>query len=253
MPWRAPRMRTRVAPWIPAMSHWRRTSCWQSVRITGLRDQPVEAQGIVLEVDPQPLGPILGIRFRTLLHGDLDFLRTFVERRSPDRSSGDPALLRPRPPYAPGVPESVVPAGGRGGSALHPAGSAPQTLPDPGAGHASGARSGRPCRPTWPPRGSPGCCPRGPSRNWPVLTRKSPPDAFLVDWPEAAACRSWTSCSSWAITPSLRPRGSSWPALHATTQLAREANRLGVSHLLVKPYALDDALVALLLQQLSGE
>ena len=40
---------------------------------------------------------------------------------------------------------------------------------------------------------------------------------------------------------------------HATTQFAREANRLGVSHLLVKPYPLDASLVSLVLQQLGGD
>jgi DNA-binding NarL/FixJ family response regulator len=85
-----------------------------------------------------------------------------------------------------------------------------------------------------------------------VMTRKSPPDVFLVDWGDATMPE---------LDIALFLGNHPFPAIpriilacsHATTQLTREANRLGVAHLLVKPYPLDTALVGLLLQQLSGD
>jgi len=85
-----------------------------------------------------------------------------------------------------------------------------------------------------------------------VMTRKSPPDAFLVDWPETTAPE-LDIVSFLGKHPFPAPPRIILACTHATTQLAREANRLGVSHLLVKPYTLDTSLVTLLLQQLSGE
>lgn len=218
------------------------------VRITGLGDRPVEAQGIVLEVDPQPLGPILGIRFRTLLQGDLDFLRTFISARA----QSSPAVI-PRPPEAavPLVPESDVPAGAE---------AAPHStqldlrikrfktlalVMPPGHGRDA-------LQSYLATQGFTRVLPAGTLSELAVLTRKSPPDAFLVDWPDATMPE-LDIVLFLGNHPFPSPPRILLACAHATTQLAREANRLGVTQLLVKPYALDGALVDLLLQQLNGE
>jgi hypothetical protein len=74
----------------------------ESLHITGLRDRPVEAEGMVLEVDPQPLGPILGIRFRSLPRQEQEFLQAFVSARA----QALPAVI-PEPEEVP-VEEAII-------------------------------------------------------------------------------------------------------------------------------------------------
>ena len=85
-----------------------------------------------------------------------------------------------------------------------------------------------------------------------AMARKSPPDTFLVDWPDAAAPELDIALFL-GRHPFPSPPRIILACTHATPQLMREANRLGVSHVLVKPYALDEALENLLLQHLGGE
>jgi hypothetical protein len=85
-----------------------------------------------------------------------------------------------------------------------------------------------------------------------VLTRKSPPDAFLVDWPGVTESELDIALFL-GKHPFPAPPRIIQACVNATTQLAREANRLGVSHLLVKPYPLDGSLVELILQQFRGD
>jgi CheY-like chemotaxis protein len=84
------------------------------------------------------------------------------------------------------------------------------------------------------------------------LTRKSPPDAFFVDWPDPSAPE-LDIVQFLGKHPFPAPPRIILACVNATAQLAKEANRLGVSHLLVKPYALDDDLTALVLDQLRGD
>jgi CheY-like chemotaxis protein len=217
----------------------------ESVRITGLRERPVEATGIVLEVDPQPLGPILGIRFRTIHHGDVDFLRTFVQDRAQ-------ALVQfpevPIPPVPAPVeveedPEAATP-NGHADQRLKRFRTLALVMP-PGAEREA-------LQTYLATQGFTRVLPAGTLAELAGMTRKSPPDVFLVDWPNASASE-LDIVQFLGYHPFPSPPRILLACLHATTQLAREANRLGVSHLLVKPYALDEALVALLLRQLSGE
>ena len=227
-----------------------------SIVITGLRDRPVEAQGIVLEVDPQPLGPILGIRFRSLLPGDLDFLRAFVHARAQALPAMTPPPPEPEVPVIHVVPETLALASEDPGA-------------DVEAPHSTQVdhrlKRFRTLALVMPPghdrealqtylatRGFTRVLPAGTLSELAVLTRKSPPDAFLVDWPDPTLPELdivlFLGNHPFSSTPRVI-----LACAHATSQLAREAHRLGVSHLLVKPFALDDALVDLLLQQLSGE
>jgi hypothetical protein len=220
-----------------------------SVRITGLREQPLEAQGIVLEVDPQPLGPILGIRFRALLHGDLDFLRAFVESRAQSAPAWVPMPPPPRPEEA--IQESVLPEERESSPPSTPQDQRLKRFRTLALVMAPGPE--RQALQTYlATQGFTRVLPAGTLAELATLTRKSPPDAFLVDWAEAAASE-LDIVQFLGNHPFPSPPRVILACLHATTQLAREANRLGVSHLLVKPYPLDDALVALLLQQLGGE
>ena len=225
----------------------------ESVRITGLRDSPVTAQGIVLEVDPQPLGPILGIRFRTIHPGDLAFLQNFVY----SRAQALPAVITdPLEPEVPLVPET------------------PESASEDPEGEVEAPRSAQEDQRqkrfktlalVMPPghdreaiqtylstQGFTRVLPAGTLSELAVMTRKSPPDAFLVDWPDTSRPELdivlFLGKYPFSPTPSII-----LACTHATAQFAREANRLGVSHLLVKPYALDSSLVELLLLQLSGE
>ena len=216
----------------------------EDLRITGLRSSPVTAEGVVLEVDPQPLGPILGIRFRGLPRPELEFLRAFVE----DRAQAVPAVI-PVPEQAPPVevPEDV-----------------PATASHDVPGDAK-VRRFRTLALVMPPgtpreslqaflasRGFAQVRPAGTLLELAGLMRKSPPDAFLVDWSDPAVPE-LDIVHFLGNHPFPSPPRIILACLHATTQLAKEANRLGVSHLLVKPYALDDALAALVLEQLRGD
>lgn len=223
----------------------------ESVRITGLRDRPLEAQGIVLEVDTQPLGPILGIRFRTLLHADLDFLRSFVRSRTQSPPAAIPHPPEPEVPFADREPASedpgdevAAPHSTQGDQRLKRFKTLALVMPP---GHE------REVLQTYlATQGFTRVLPAGTLSELAVMTRKSPPDAFLVDWPDATMPE-LDIVQFLGNHPFPSPPRIILACTHATTQLAREANRLGVSHLLVKPYVLDGSLVGLLLQQLSGE
>jgi CheY-like chemotaxis protein len=219
----------------------------ESFRITGLRERPVESQGIVLEVDPQPLGPILGIRFRIIPPAEQDFLRSFIQARSPAPAAVIPLPPEPKwPQVLPETPLDVFPVVHsvlddhrlkrfKCLALIMPPGQDRQAL-----------------QTFLATQGFTRVLPAGTLAELASLTRKSPPDAFLVDWPDATMPEldlvMFLGHHPFPSTPRII-----LACTHATTQLAREAHRLGVSHLLVKPYALDEALVELLLQQLSGE
>jgi CheY-like chemotaxis protein len=210
----------------------------------------VEAQGIVLELDPQPLGPILGIRFRRLPSRELDFLRGFVEARA--RTSLAAAPVPPEPlapsetpaPAAPSPAEADAPQAAEQDPRLKRFRTLALVMP-PG-------REREALQAHLATQGFTRVMPAGTLAELAGITRKAPPDVFLVDWPDAAASE-LDIVQFLGNHPFPSPPRIILACLHATTQLAREAHRLGVSHLLVKPYPLDDTLVALLLQQLSGE
>jgi len=227
----------------------------ESVRITGLREDPVEAQGIVLEVDPQPLGPILGVRFRTIVRDDLAFLRSFVNARA----QAPPAVIPPPPEPAvthtpeadhfPGTEEEpgnavAIPHGAQADQRIKRFRTLALVMP-PG-------REREALQAFLATQGFTRVQPAGTLAELAVMTRKSPPDAFLVDWPEVTMPEldivQFLGNHPFPAAPRII-----LACAHTTTQLTREANRLGVSHLLVKPYPLDAALVGLVLQQLSGE
>jgi hypothetical protein len=225
----------------------------EAMRISGLRETLVEAEGIALEVDPQPLGPILGVRFRFIAPEDREFLRSVVSARA---QTAPPVIPSPRfePAQATTDPETI-----------------PFRLPEPEASpnHAPQAelrlkrfRTLALVMPQGPEQeairnflatqGFTRVLPAGTLSELAVLARKSPPDVFFVDWPG-------TIDSELDIAlflgnhPFPAPPRIIMACTHATTQLAREANRLGVSQLLVKPYPLDDTLVELILQQFRGD
>ncbi len=227
----------------------------EDLRITGLRGSPVQAEGIVLEVDPQPLGPILGIRFRALPRPELEFLRTFVESRAQALPAVIPAPVQTTPLPAPPVEETLAEA--------PPDEAPPAAMRDPHSD--SIVRRFRTLALVMPPgvqrdalqaflssRGFTRVMPAGTLLELAGLARKSPPDAFLVDWSDPAIPEldivHFLGNHPFPVPPRII-----LACVHATTQLAKEANRLGVSHLLVKPYALDEALVALVLEQLRGD
>jgi CheY-like chemotaxis protein len=227
----------------------------ESLRIMGLREAPVEAQGIVLEVDPQPLGPILGVRFRTIVRDDLVFLRAFINARA----QAPPAVIPPPPALeievAPQVsgsreaedrPEEVVatPHGAQTEQRIKRFRTLALVMP-PG-------RERESLQAFLATQGFTRVQPAGTLAELAVMTRKSPPDAFLVDWSDATMPELDIVLFLGNHPLPGAPR-IVLACAHATTQVAREANRLGVSHLLVKPYPLDAALVNLVLQQLSGE
>jgi len=228
----------------------------ESLRITGLREAPVETTGMVLEVDPQPLGPILGIRFRTIHPGDLDFLRAFVHARTqaPPAVIPPPAMSEVPLPLNETAPANAPVEDQEEGLDRPPASQTEQRLKrfktlalvmPPGPDRED-------LRAYLAAQGFTRVLNAGTVAELAVMTRKSPPDAFLVDWPEATLPE-LDIVSFLGKHPFSAPPRILLACTHATTQLAREANRLGVSHLLVKPYALDATLVALLVQQLSGE
>ena len=235
----------------------------ESIHITGLRELPVETEGVVLEVDPQPLGPILGIRFRSILRTELDFLRAFVSAR-----------VQGTPPVIPMPVETMSETSVTEDLATDNTSVAQEVevTPDPLSSHAQRSiqmeqrlKRFRTLALVMPPghdretlstflatQGFTRVLPAGTLAELAMLTRKSPPDIFLVDWPEA-------NISELDIVHFLGNHPFPLPprillaCMHATTQFAREANRLGVSHLLVKPYSLDASFVELLFQQLSGD
>jgi CheY-like chemotaxis protein len=222
----------------------------ESLSITGLREHPVEAEGIVLEVDPQPLGPILGIRFRALPRPELEFLRAFVVNRVQATHAVIPVpVVVPPPPPAP-VEEP------------------PETTPVPASRDSledQRVRRFKTLGLVMPPgftrnelqaflasRGFTRVMPAGTLLELAGLIRKSPPDAFLVDWPDPSSPE-LDIVQFLGNHPFPSPPRIILACTNATTQLAKEANRLGVSHLLVKPYALDADLTALVLDQLRGD
>jgi hypothetical protein len=223
----------------------------ESIHITGLRDLPVEAEGLVLEVDPQPLGPILGIRFRALPRAEREFLQTFVGARA----QALPAVIPP--------PEVVPPA-----DEITPIPPSEEPITEDTPHTIEGDQRLKRFKtlalvmPPGPERealqtflGAQGftrVLPAGTLSEIAGATRKSAPDTFLVDWP-GNATPELDIALFLGNHPFPAPPRIVLACTHATTQLAREANRLGVSHLLVKPYALDNALVDLLLQQLRGD
>lgn len=219
----------------------------EDLRITGLRQAPVAAEGVVLEVDPQPLGPILGIRFRGLPRPEQEFLRTFVEHRA----QATPAVIPepgPTEPLPPALLEEEIPLpivqGAAGDAKVRRFRTLALVMPPGSAREALQAFLGS--------RGFAQVRPAGTLLELASLVRKSPPDAFLVDWPDAMVPE-LDIVHFLGNHPFPSPPRIILACLHATTQLAKEANRLGVSHLLVKPYALDDALAALVLEQLRGD
>jgi CheY-like chemotaxis protein len=214
----------------------------EDLRISGLRSSPITAEGVVLEVDPQPLGPILGIRFRGLPRLELEFLRAFVE----DRAQAAPAVI-PAPPPSAEEPEeepAPVPHDVFGDAKVRRFRTLALVMPPGGPRESLQAFLAS--------RGFAQVRPAGTLLELAGLMRKSPPDAFLVDWPDPAVPE-LDIVHFLGNHPFPSPPRIILACLHATTQLAKEANRLGVSHLLVKPYALDDALAALVLEQLRGD
>jgi CheY-like chemotaxis protein len=221
----------------------------ESIAITGLRTLPVAAQGMVLEVDPEPIGPILGVRFRSMASEDRDFLRTCIN----ERAQTQPAAFPPVEPVAM-KEEKPLPA-----QLEEPVAKAQPSADD------MRLRRFKTLALVMPPgaerevlitflvdQGFTRVLPAGTLAEMASMMRKSPPDALLVDWPDA-------STSELDIIlflgnhPFPAPPRIILACVHATTQLAREANRLGVTQLLVKPYTLDDALIDILQQQLLGD
>ncbi|HWQ08718.1 MAG TPA: hypothetical protein VN436_06420, partial [Holophaga sp.] len=85
-----------------------------------------------------------------------------------------------------------------------------------------------------------------------MAARKSPPSLFMVDWPDPAMPE-LDIVAFLGRHPFPFPPKMVLACANPTTQLTREAYRLGVSHVLVKPYVLDAVLVDLLLEQLAGD
>lgn len=217
----------------------------EDLRITGLRSSPVMAEGVVLEVDPQPLGPILGIRFRGLPRPELDFLRAFVEDRAQAAPAVIPAPPEPLPPAEePDEPPVLASHDVFGDAKIRRFRTLALVMP-PGAPRES-------LQAFLSSRGFAQVRPAGTLLELAGLVRKSPPDAFLVDWSDPAVPE-LDIVHFLGNHPFPSPPRIILACVHATTQLAKEANRLGVSHLLVKPYALDEALAALVLEQLRGD
>ena len=215
-----------------------------SVLILGLRDEPLEVQGIVLEVDPQPLGPVLAVRFRTLPPEDLAFLQGVIAART-----------RALPPAPPPPVETPEPAG----KPAVPVGEPPPDQADPRLKRFRTLALVMPqgqereaLRGFLATRGFTRVLPAGTLPEVAAMARKSPPDAFLVDWPDDAAPELDIALFL-GRHPFPSPPRIILACANATPQFMREANRLGVSHVLVKPYAQDEALVNLLLQHLGGE
>jgi CheY-like chemotaxis protein len=214
-----------------------------SILITGLRESPLEVQGIVLEVDPQPLGPVLGIRFRALPREDMEFLRGFIDARTRALPVQPP---RPAAPEAPPAPEPSA-------EAPPPAQTDPRIkrfktlalVMPPGPEREA-------LRAFLATRGFTRVLPAGTLSELAMGTRKFQPDVFLVDWPDATMPE-LDIVLFLGKYPFPSPPRILLACANATTQLIREADRLGVSHLLVKPYALDDALVDLLLRHLGAD
>lgn len=216
----------------------------ESVRITGLRESAVEAQGVVLEVDPQPLGPILGIRFRTLLRADLEFLRTFIGARVQAVPGLVPPPVEPETEPVPEEPPEELASSAQAEQRLKRFRTLALVMPP---GHEREA-----LKTYLATQGFTRVLPAGTLSELAVLARKSPPDVFLVDWTDGTMPELDIALFL-GNHPFPSPPRILLACDHATTQLAREANRLGVAHLLVKPYALDEALVGLLLEQLGWE
>ena len=223
------------------------TQLLDAVRITGLREAPMEALGTVLEVDRQPMGPVLGVRFKNLLPGDREFLRAYIAER---------VRAQPRPAAHP--PSAAVPA------AVEPtAGPKEDGAPSPQA--ELRLKRFKSLVLVMPPgserealhtflatQGFTRVLPAGTPAELATVTRKSPPSLFMVDWPDPSMPE-LDIVAFLGRHPFLSPPKMILACTNATTQLTREAYRLGVSHVLVKPYALDAVLVDLLLEQLAGD
>lgn len=67
------------------------------VCITGLRSMPLETRGRIMDLDPNPLGVILGVRFKYLKAEDRQFLTSFVQARN-SAAREKPTLVAPLPP-----------------------------------------------------------------------------------------------------------------------------------------------------------
>jgi CheY-like chemotaxis protein len=224
----------------------------EAIWITGLREAPVVTQGVVMEVDPQPLGPILGVRFRAILKPEREFLRAFILARAEAAPAAVPEPGALPPP--PDVPDEPPPA--------------PEPSAEPGAHPGSVSQRVKRFRtlalvmPPGPERetlkaylasqGFTRVLPAGTLAELAGLTRRSPADVYLVDWSDPSAPE-LDIVHFLGHHPFPAPPRIILACANTTTQLAREANRLGVTHLLVKPYALDGALVELLLHQLKGD
>jgi len=214
-----------------------------SVLILGLRDEPLEVQGIVLEVDPQPLGPVLAVRFRTLPPEDLAFLQGVIAERTRAR----PAAASPEPQGGPepsAGPELQMPPPDQADPRVKRFRTLALVMPQ--------GQEREALRTFLATRGFTRVLPAGTLPEVAAMARKSPPDTFLVDWPDAAAPELDIALFL-GRHPFPSPPRIILACTHATPQLMREANRLGVSHVLVKPYALDEAFENLLLQHLGGE
>ena len=220
----------------------------EAIWITGLREAPVVTQGVVMEVDPQPLGPILGVRFRAILKPEREFLRAFILARAEAAPAAVPE---------PGVLPPPVEAPAETPSATEPG-------PHPGS-ISQRVKRFRTLALVMPPgperealkaflasQGFTRILPAGTLAELAGLTRRSPADVFLVDWSDPSAPE-LDIVHFLGHHPFPAPPRIILACANTTTQLAREANRLGVTHLLVKPYALDGALVELLLHQLKGD
>lgn len=222
----------------------------EGMRLSGLREEPLEADAVVLEVDPQPLGPIVGLRYRRLPRETLTFLRTVVRNRA-------------------AAPRELPSATDR--SIAEELGGLPEELPDPRPAPPSASPAQQRAKrfktlalvmPETPARdrlhaylsaqGFTRVMPAGTMAELAALTRRMPPDVFLVDWPDGPGSE-LDIVLFLGNHPFASPPRTILACTHATTQLAREANRLGVSQLLVKPYSLDGALVELLLQQMQAD
>ena len=218
-----------------------------SLSVTGLREAPLEAEGIVLEVDPQPLGPVLGVRFKGLRPVDREFLRAYVASRARVAPTLIPVPPPPEPPEETPGPPAPVPGEGlppQSELRLKRFKTLALVMP-PGPGREA-------LRSFLATQGFTRVLPAGTLSELAVLARKAPPNLFLVDWPDPAM-------PELDIVAFLGRHPFPWPprlvlaCAHATAQLTQEAHRLGVSQVLVKPYALDADLVALLLEQLAGD
>ncbi len=229
------------------------------VRITGLREEPLDAKGFVVELDSQPLGPILRVQFKALRAPDRSFLQEFVKVRGQAPPDILPHSMPLPPPETDVVPLETPPS--------PPEDADVETLVASPTPHLSGQRLKRfkTVALVMPPgqereamrihlatEGFTRIRPAGTLAELAEVLRLVPPDLMLVDWPDPpmAGLDIITFLGRYPFTT---PPRVILACPQVTTQLAKEANRQGVSHLLVKPYPLDEAFVELLLLHLNGE